>query len=88
MNAKLTLKLNKLLIEKAKKYAWTHKKSLSKIVELYLQSLITDNEVAGEHIQISPFIKTMSTGIRIPSDLDLKKEFADYIHYKYKQTLI
>jgi hypothetical protein len=41
-------------------------------------------DAVGEDIQISPFIESMRTGISIPSDLDLKKEYADYLFSKYK----
>lgn len=37
MNKKLTLKLNKELVEKAKQYATTREISLSQIVEIYFQ---------------------------------------------------
>lgn len=83
MNAKLTLKLNQKTIEKAKKYASDKKLSLSKIVEAYLQSL-TNGTNAGENIQISPFVKSISTGKSIPTDLDYKKEYSDHLVEKYK----
>jgi predicted HicB family RNase H-like nuclease len=38
MDAKLTLKLDKAVIEKAKIYAASHKKSLSGLIENYLKA--------------------------------------------------
>jgi hypothetical protein len=35
-----------------------------------------------EHIQISPFIESMKSSISIPSDLGLKREYAEYIFNK------
>ena len=43
MDTKLTLKLDKKVIEKAKAYAASNKSSLSRIVEAYLQSLTEKN---------------------------------------------
>ncbi|MEW4925700.1 DUF6364 family protein [Algibacter sp. 2305UL17-15] len=82
MNTKLTLKLDQEIIEKAKKYASSKKMSLSRIVESYLQSLTIDKE--DDNFDISPFVKSMATGTSIPSDLDYKKEYSDFLIQKYK----
>jgi len=85
MDTKLTLKLDKFVIDKAKDYASTHKRSLSRIIESYLRSLITQNDSKeNEDIQISPFVKSMTTGVKIPSDFDYKKEYGEYLTQKYK----
>lgn len=82
MDTKLTLKLNQRIIEKAKEYASNKKMSLSRIVEAYLQSLTSENETS--EFEISPFVKSISTGTEIPADLDYKKEYSDYLIEKYK----
>ncbi len=82
MDTKLTLKLNKGVIEKAKEYASNKKMSLSRIIESYLQSLTSENE--DPEFEISPFVKSIATGVEIPDDLDYKKEYADYLMEKYK----
>jgi hypothetical protein len=82
MDAKLTLKLNQMVIEKAKAYASRKNMSLSRIVEAYFQSLTSENEVS--EFEISPFVKSISTGTEIPADLDYKKEYSDYLIEKYK----
>ena len=82
MDTKLTLKLNQRIIEKAKEYASDKKMSLSRIVESYLQSLVSEKET--NEFEISPFIKSISTGSKIPSDLDYKKEYSDHLMKKYK----
>lgn len=85
MDTKLTLKLDKDVIEKAKEYASSQKRSLSRIIETYLQSLSNqENSANDEEIQISPFVKSMSSGVNIPADLDYKKEYAKYLTEKYK----
>lgn len=82
MDTKLTLKLNQRVIEKAKEYASNKKVSLSRIVEAYLQSLTSENDTS--EFQISPFVKSIATGTEIPTDLDYKKEYSDYLIEKYK----
>ena len=84
MDTKLTLKLDKFVIDKAKIYATTHKRSLSRLIESYLRSLTNKNELKdSDDIEISPFVKSISTGVNIPADLDYKKEYGDYLNQKY-----
>ncbi|MEH6515003.1 MAG: DUF6364 family protein [Maribacter arcticus] len=82
MDTKLTLKLNQQIIEKAKEYASDKKLSLSRIVEAYLQSLTSEKNEAD--FEISPFVKSIATGISIPTDLDYKEGYSDYLMEKYK----
>ena len=82
MDTKLTLKLDRTVIEKAKAYASNKQLSLSKLVETYLQSLTSENDSSG--LKISPFVKSITTGTEIPADLDYKKEYSDYLMDKYK----
>lgn len=85
MDAKLTLKLDKLVIDKAKEYASSHKKSLSRLIEAYLKSLIDkDSKDPNEDFEISPFVKSMQTGVKVPADLDHKKAYTDHLSEKYK----
>jgi hypothetical protein len=85
METKITLKLNKNVIERARDYAESHNRSLSGIVEAYLQSLtLQDDTSKKEEIEISPFVKSMSSGINIPVDLDYKEEYSNYLTQKYK----
>ena len=84
MDAKLTIKLDKNVINKAKYYASTQNRSLSRIIESYLNSLVTPTNTVNENeIQISEFVKSMSTGVNLPVDIDVKKE---YFNYLYKKT--
>ena len=82
MDTKLTLKLDQKIIEKAKHYASEKKISLSRIIENYLNSLTSDK--TNNDIQISPFVKSLSSGIIIPAEYDYKKDRADYLEQKYK----
>ncbi len=85
MDTKLTLKLDKLVIEHAKVYASSQKRSLSRIIESYLRSLVDrENEKNENDIEISPFVKSMSTGINIPADLDYKSEILNHLEEKHQ----
>jgi hypothetical protein len=80
MNTKLTLNLDKGVIEKAKNYSKENSVSLSKLIENYLNSL-TANQ--GEKRKVSPLVESI-TGV-IPSNLvDDRKDYRDYISEKYK----
>jgi len=86
MDTKLTLKLDKNVIEKAKIYAAEHKHSLSFMVENYLKAItLMEKTDANEDIKISEFVKSISIGNgEIPTDFDYKKARQDYLIEKYK----
>jgi len=85
MDTKLTLKLDKFVIEQAKKYAASQKRSLSRIIESYLQSLTVDNkDNSDSDMEISPFIQSMTTGIKIPSDINYKEGIIEHLEEKHK----
>lgn len=83
MDAKLTLKLKQEIIEKAKVYAAEKQLSLSRLIENYLSSL-TNNPKNESEIEISPFVKNLSTGVKIPADFDDKKEYQSHLSKKYQ----
>lgn len=78
MNTKLTLNLDKELLEKAENYAKNHGISLSNLIENYLKSLIGDSE---KKTKVSPLVESL-TGI-IPSVYDEKEDYRNYIDLKY-----
>lgn len=82
MDSKLTLKLNQEVIEKAKAYASNKKLSLSRLIENYLNSLTSDQ--SSDEVGISPFVKSLSSGVKIRADYDYKKDRADYLDKKHK----
>ena len=83
MDAKLTLKLDKDLIEKAKAYASSNNKSLSYLIEIYLKSLVDKEDRDEEVIQISRFVKGLSSGVKVPVDVNYKKEYLDHLVEKH-----
>lgn len=78
MNTKLTLNLDKEIIDEAKTYAKSHRVSLSKLIENYLNSLTRKSR---KQSAVSPLVESL-TGI-IPNDYDEKKDYRDYIDQKY-----
>jgi uncharacterized protein YfdQ (DUF2303 family) len=81
MDTKLTLKLEETIIEKAKNYAKSHRTSLSKLIENYLQN-ITSEKVKEE--KITPLVKSLSGIINLPIDYDHKTEYSDFLINKYQ----
>ncbi len=84
MDSKLTLKLNENVIERAKTYASNKKVSLSRLIENYLDSITREQ---NDDFEISPFVKSISSGKSIPADLDrkvLRDEYVDDMDKKYR----
>lgn len=81
MNTKLTLNLDKTVIEQAKEYAKTQKISLSRLIESYLASLISKKR---DDIEITPLVESLSGVIKIDSGYDYKEEYFDFLTKKYK----
>ena len=84
MDTKLTLKLNKTVVEEAKKYAGKQNTSLSKIIESYLKLLTEKGETHQEEIEISPFVKSLSTGQKVPADIDEKSGYKEFLEEKHQ----
>ena len=53
------------------------------MIENYLNS-ITIEKNEGNSLEISPFVKSLSSRINIPNDLDYKKEYSDFLSEKYQ----
>lgn len=84
MDTKLTLKLDKDVIEKAKIYVAKQNISLSSMVENYLKAITSNNKEETNDNEISDFVKSISLkNGGIPADFDYKKERQDYLINKY-----
>lgn len=84
MDTKLTLKLDKQVIDKAKQYASSQKRSLSGLIESYLKTLVNAEEPKNsDDIEISPFVNSLRTGVHVPADLDEKKAYRDHLAEKH-----
>jgi len=83
METKLALRLNDNVIERAKVYARSHKISLSKLIESYLDS-VTKHKEEEKRISITPLVESLSGVIDLPADYDYKKEYRHFLEEKHK----
>ena len=79
MTTKLTLTVEKSVIEKAKKYAKGTQRSLSEIVQKYLESLFEESDKS----ELSPKIKKLAGSLKLPENFDYDKALDDYYKEKY-----
>jgi hypothetical protein len=80
MTTKLTLTIEKDVIETAKSYAQKKGRSLSGLVENYLKSLSGNESDTGN---FSPKVKRLLGAIKLPDDFDYKETLGDEIEKKY-----
>lgn len=80
MTTKLTLTLDNMVINSAKKYANSTGRSLSSVVENYLKTLASPLNTEKE---FSPKIKKMMGVIKISDDYDYKKDLSNSLAKKY-----
>ena len=86
MNTKLTLSLEKEVIEQAKIYAKGTGRSLSEMVENYFRSLIEKSNKKNKddvYDDIDPQLKKLIGIIKLPDDFDIKKAREEYYKEKY-----
>jgi hypothetical protein len=81
MYTKLTLNVDNLIIEQAKKYAKFHKISLSRLIESYLSSLLINKD---KDIEITPLVRSLSGVVKLEDDFNYKESYTDYLIDKYK----
>ena len=80
MTTKLTLTVEESTIRKAKSYAKNTGRSLSEIIENYLETL-TEEHVDKE--LLSPKLKKLAGIVKLPADFDEKKELSAYFENKH-----
>lgn len=89
MEGKLTLSIEKKVIERAKKYAQKERRSLSDIVENYLKLLTTkirreeENNVQDKKGGYFPLDKLRGS-MKFPKDLDYKEALQQELVKKYR----
>jgi len=79
MDSKLTLKLNEIVIERAKQYAKENNISLSRMIESYLQAVTIRKK---NKIKISPLVESL-TGVIDLEKMDYRKDYTDFLSQKY-----
>ncbi|WP_188749602.1 DUF6364 family protein [Parapedobacter defluvii] len=81
MNTKLTLTIERSVIEKAKKYARKRERSLSDLITNYLKALT--NEETPLEDELTPTVKSLRGSFKLPKNFDYKKELVDRLSEKY-----
>jgi len=82
MNAKLTLSLDKEVIERAKEYAKERGMSLSKFVENYLKATSSQASVKKE-VPMTPIVKSLRGTLPKLSDEEMKKAIVEHLEKKH-----
>ena len=82
MNTKLTLTLEKEIIEEAKKYASAKGKSLSEMVENYFR-YITEFKPDNKKIKLSSKSEALRGIVKVDADFDYKKNLDEEKSKKY-----
>jgi hypothetical protein len=80
MTTKLTLTVEKNVIEKAKVYARNTGRSLSELIEAYLESIIQENKPKDK---MSSKLKSLVGSVKLPKNFDEKKELDEYYRKKH-----
>lgn len=85
MSTKLTLTIEKEIIERAKAYAKSHKRSLSNLIEDYLKSILEQNENPQTEIPLTPIVKSLKGSVKVPNpeSFDEKQILEDELLKKY-----
>lgn len=81
MNTKLTLNLDKHIIDRAKDYAKSNRVSLSQLIENYLDSLTNKHD--KKNVKVSPLVESLTGVIPSENETDYKKEYYEYLNKKY-----
>ena len=83
MNTKLTLTIDKSIIESAKKYARNKERSLSDLIENYLKALVNTESEKKDQVELSTTVKSLKGSFKMSKDFDEKEELANRLAEKY-----
>ena len=79
MTTKLTLTVEKTVIERAKAYAKKTGRSLSELIESYLENITEENY----NSDLSPKLKKLVGSVKLPADFGEEKELRSAIEKKH-----
>jgi len=82
MSTKLTLTIEKDIIDLAKAYARKKGQSLSDLIESYLKTLVQKDNNKNH---LSPNVKRLIGSVKAPKGFDFKKELGNVLNKKYSQ---
>jgi dsDNA-specific endonuclease/ATPase MutS2 len=81
MNTKLTLSLDRDIIEQAKEFAQSQHQSLSKLIEGYLRQVTRAKDAK---LPVTPIVASLSGVLDAGKIGDHKHEYANYLAEKYR----
>lgn len=83
MSTKLTLTIDKSVIEEAKRYAKSQGRSLSNLIEEYLKS-VSSKDDKSKDLELSPITKSLFGCVKLKDkNIDYKKILEDEILKKH-----
>lgn len=80
MTSKLTLTVEKEIIERAKLYAKKTGRSLSGLIESYLESITKESK---SEMEITPKLKKIIGAVRLPKNFNEEQELRAYLEKKH-----
>ena len=80
MTTKLTLTIEKEVIERAKLYAKRTGRSLSDMIEKYLENITREEK---NHRHISPKLRKIVGSVKLPRNFNEEKELRAYLEKKH-----
>lgn len=83
MTTKLTLTMDKSVIEAAKRHAREQERSLSNLVESYLRAITSDMEPENKDEELTPIVKSLMGSVKLPESFDYKEELYKALAEKY-----
>ncbi|KIA88135.1 DUF6364 family protein [Kaistella jeonii] len=81
MKTKFTLKIDKSVIKKAKKFAFEKERSLFDLIKNYLR-ILTNEDISSE-VEISANLQSMKGAFEMSKDFDYKKDITLALSKKY-----
>ena len=81
MNTKLTLSLDRDIIEQAKELARSQHQSLSKLIEDYLRQVTKTKKTS---LAVTPLVGRLSGVLDARKVANCKQDYADYLMDKYR----
>ncbi|MES2277720.1 MAG: DUF6364 family protein [Bacteroidota bacterium] len=80
MTTKLTLTVEESTIKKAKSYAKHTGRSLSELIQNYLETLTNEH---NDKKQLSPKLRSIAGAVKLPADFDEEAELRAYFESKH-----
>lgn len=79
MSTKLTLTIDKTIIERAKKYAKNTDRSLSELIENYLEEITNEENSSNISYKLSKIVGK----VKLPKDFNEKEAIKKYLEEKH-----